>query len=81
MPALIAGLALPALGDGSSSPLFGGYFEDTQCSTAYATAASSHNLQTLAAAVKVISLTFATLLRNLAEDSTDADISHTGSWA
>ena len=37
-----------------SAPLFGGYFEDSKCSTPYATAASSHNLQTLAAAIKVL---------------------------
>ena len=36
------------------SSLFGGYFQNDQCSTPYALAADSHNLQTLAAAIKVV---------------------------
>lgn len=47
---LHAGVAL-STSDGSS--LFGGYFHDSTCSTPYALAAHSYNLQTLAAAIKV----------------------------
>lgn len=49
---LHAGVAL-STSDGSS--LFGGYFHDSTCSTPYALAAHSYNLQTLAAAIKVCS--------------------------
>lgn len=47
-----AGVAL-STSDGSTESLFGGYFHDSSCSTPYALAADSYNLQTLAAAIKV----------------------------
>lgn len=49
---LLAGVALST---SDSSSLFGGYFHDSTCSTPYALAAHSYNLQTLAAAIKVCS--------------------------
>ncbi|KAL0021766.1 hypothetical protein WJX79_006520 [Trebouxia sp. C0005] len=51
---LLASLTGVATSDDSS--LFGGYFQNDQCSTPYALAADSHNLQTLAAAIKAAGL-------------------------
>ncbi|KAL3143673.1 hypothetical protein ABBQ38_002468 [Trebouxia sp. C0009 RCD-2024] len=48
------GVALSSASDDSS--IFGGYFHDSTCSTPYALAAHSYNLQTLAAAVKAAGL-------------------------
>ncbi|DBA75484.1 hypothetical protein WJX77_010625 [Trebouxia sp. C0004] len=51
---LLASLAGVARSNDSS--FFGGYFQNDQCSTPYALAADSHNLQTLAAAIKAAGL-------------------------